>query len=450
MLTALLLHLIRVSSALPLTGEHPETDPSDNCVEVVRTVPGIVWSCLTTIFACTWIAVHPNVVNPDKRTWWGRFRGRFWIFVIALIVPEYIVAWAVGQYSQSSVAVKRLREFDPCKDWTLTHGFFLTMGGFELADTDGKWLGVLDEPSLVALLRKNRVVLPPIPPSDIDEKNRSDALGKLLAVIQTTWFVGQVISRQIQKLPMTELELTTAAFALLNIITYILWWKKPLDVKRPIVLTLFNAFGSLTPSKSMSVPPKGGTTSRIFIAISAADQMDEGSTWLYIDLDGSGEWGSSGDPLQTPGRCVRLASRISTFHRGPSESADHRWGQFWAEILLGILFGAIHCIAWTYKFPTTGERELWRVISMYITLAPALLLLVQGLAVAYRSEGIVWWFGGGHKEANAIWTSRVGGLLVILFIVARITTFACAFAVLRDVPPSTLQSVQWTRFIPHV
>ena len=32
-----------------------------------RTIWNIIWSCLVTIFSCTWVAVHPNVPCPKKQ-----------------------------------------------------------------------------------------------------------------------------------------------------------------------------------------------------------------------------------------------------------------------------------------------------------------------------------------------------------------------------------------------
>jgi len=32
-----------------------------------RTVWNIIWSCLVTIFSCTWVAVHPNIPNAEEK-----------------------------------------------------------------------------------------------------------------------------------------------------------------------------------------------------------------------------------------------------------------------------------------------------------------------------------------------------------------------------------------------
>ncbi|KAG1848941.1 hypothetical protein DFJ58DRAFT_461194 [Suillus subalutaceus] len=53
------------------------------------------------------------------------------------------------------------------------------------------------------------------------------------ALIDTAWFVLQLVARYIQNLPMTLLELDTLAVVALTCIAYGFWWKKPKDVGRP-------------------------------------------------------------------------------------------------------------------------------------------------------------------------------------------------------------------------
>ena len=86
--------------------------PANHCTDLsyCRSIWNIVWSCLVTIFSCTWVSVHPNVPCPKKR------EGNGWIetcilnplllfaehclplFICALLVPEYVLAWAIRQF----------------------------------------------------------------------------------------------------------------------------------------------------------------------------------------------------------------------------------------------------------------------------------------------------------------------------------------------------------------
>ncbi|KAF5376331.1 hypothetical protein D9757_008629 [Collybiopsis confluens] len=240
MFILLLLSLLQLelASALPTPQSTNGSSPTQvDSNSPTRSTSDIFWSCITTIFACTWVAVHPNVPPSNasnRQLFWRRVK----ILAVALITPEFIIIWAVVQLRSTLYGLKMLRTFDACKHWTVAHGMFLVMGGFVLADESGTRLEVLQADKLNKLLSDHLITLPHIPESEIMDRSKGDALAKALVLIQTTWFIAQVISRAVLHLPITELELTTVAFALLNFLTYALWWKKPLDVRHPIVITL--------------------------------------------------------------------------------------------------------------------------------------------------------------------------------------------------------------------
>ena len=59
----------------------------------------IVWSCLVTIFLCTWVAVHTNVPCPKNQNPVILFtRHCLLLFICALLVPEYVLVWAIRQF----------------------------------------------------------------------------------------------------------------------------------------------------------------------------------------------------------------------------------------------------------------------------------------------------------------------------------------------------------------
>jgi hypothetical protein len=72
--------------------------------------------------------------------------------------------------------------------------------------------------------------------AEIQDKSKGDALSKIFALVQTTWFILQCISRTIEGIAVMKLEVATCAFAVLNFATYVLWWNKPLNVCRPILV----------------------------------------------------------------------------------------------------------------------------------------------------------------------------------------------------------------------
>lgn len=70
-------------------------DPSVGCHS--RTVLDILWSCLATTFACTWVSVHPNVPwrNEGRWTLLGR---RIFLMIFSILAPEFMIMWALKQW----------------------------------------------------------------------------------------------------------------------------------------------------------------------------------------------------------------------------------------------------------------------------------------------------------------------------------------------------------------
>ena len=91
--------------------------------------------------------------------------------------------------------------------------------------------GVLTCDMFHNLLQEGKIAFPSITEAEIEDRSKADGLAKGIAVLQTTWFIAQCISRNARGLITTEVELITLAFAVLNGIVYFLWWNKPLDVK---------------------------------------------------------------------------------------------------------------------------------------------------------------------------------------------------------------------------
>lgn len=163
--------------------------------------------------------------------------------------------------------------------WTTTHGHLLQMGGIRLSATrheemlaysddelndchrlhryrhrtqEGSWTisydpffrhpmdciceSVLTFDALKRFLSENLLTFPTITEDEIDDRSKGDALAKGFALLQITWFIFQIITRAVQGLAITELELTTAALAGLNSAMYIFWWDKPCHVQFPVVI----------------------------------------------------------------------------------------------------------------------------------------------------------------------------------------------------------------------
>jgi len=125
----------------------------------------------------------------------------------------------------------------------MAHGQLLGMGGIttvnpafednDSEDPDGQVLSFEQYKQLTAGTEDMGFKLPKITVSDIKDRSKGD-LSRLIAILQTTWFILQCIARGQQQLAVTELELVTLAVASLNAITHVFWWHKPLGVLEPV------------------------------------------------------------------------------------------------------------------------------------------------------------------------------------------------------------------------
>ena len=108
--------------------------------------------------------------------------------------------------------------------WTLAHGHFAIMGGFAEVREDGTCYVVIKSEELGERLKDGKIN---IREKEITDRGRGDAVSKGIVLVQIAWVTLQCIARQVQHLPITELEIITIAYAGLNLVTYSLWWHKP-------------------------------------------------------------------------------------------------------------------------------------------------------------------------------------------------------------------------------
>ncbi|KAF9550738.1 hypothetical protein CPC08DRAFT_674775 [Agrocybe pediades] len=250
-----------------------DADPTPPCP---RQRIQIVWACVATILAASWVSVHPNI--PDaKESKIKKTLRRIELMIWAILTPELIILWAMRQWygarrmerefpgiqpesttrkllhtlKELGYQLRHFRQIKPLKQetlrWTRTHGFFLQMGGFMLRE-EGEKDRVLGRETLMNYYKLGRLDLSDITEDRINDHSKADGFAKGLALLQMFWFIAQCVARFVDKsLILTELELATAALALLSFAMYLLWWNKPFNAGVPITLTLLPA-GSIDTS----------------------------------------------------------------------------------------------------------------------------------------------------------------------------------------------------------
>jgi len=273
----------------------------------------------------------------------------------------------------------------------LVHSFYAIMGGFAFIpsyDVDTSTLKqalfalpvqicsdhpvrVPDINGLIYIMKYFPHLIAGIPEDAILDRAQSNGLSKALLIVQVGWFCTNCASRLIQHLPLSLLEVTTAAHAFCTMITYVVWWSKPLNVPAPLIMVGNEAqevyallecsprcyHEALKIARRMaagdsSIPTKGKPKDIILAANALQRLFRTGQT-----------------PEKPPPRPFKDT-------RDSSPATNHGSSHSGASTLISIgvspiLYGPVHFLAWNDHFPTALERRLWRVSSVCWTLTTA-------------------------------------------------------------------------------
>jgi hypothetical protein len=443
-----------------------------------RSIYNILWSCLSTIFACTWITVHPNIPAPGDSKG-AVLRRRAAIMGYFLVAPEFVIMWAARQHLAARHFTKIYAINHP--GWTRAHTFFLIMGGFTLHDR-GKPVRVLEAKELESLSKAGEIEWPTITKEEIADRSKGDYLSKTIVLFQTTWFVGQCIARGAYGLTVTELELVTVAFASLTGVIYYFWWDKPLDVRCSIPVHLLegrlrNIEGEIEKeetgsqiipspkisdeeilerddSENMVLIPNPLPMTSIQVDTSTPDpaltQMQRfrafrrgsceeygtffGLGYVFIGFPLERFFGAFMDMMD----CKTLGNkslRVPTFY---SPQSDDDGIDLVLAACVATVFGAIHCIAWPFHFATLQERWMWRISA----------ILVSGLPISFFA--FAWLIGELSEQGKKAVKQLIAISIASLYLIARIILLILPFIALRALPPGAYVQLNWVSFLPHI
>lgn len=309
--------------------------------------------------------------------------------------------------------------------WTQSHGFFVVMGGFMLFE-GGKATQTLTADQLESLSCEDKIDFPKITETEIQDRSKGDGLTKGLVIVHTSWFIIQCIARGVKHLPVTTFELMTLAFAVINFATYGLWWHKPLNVRCAVHVLAKGNLGN------------GGEGEREENKQGSGQCVPIRRPWCRTMVDVVFGFAEIFGHIPGGGNTKPKSRRVPTFHWG--ESSDDDWRTYLVTGLVGVIFGAIHCIAWSSQFPSPMEQVLWRISAITIIGVPVCVFLA-GLLSLYLP-----FLPNKHEGC--------GGVLVlisaVLYVIARIMLFFLALISLRSLPAGAFQVINWTTYIPHI
>ena len=417
---------------VPVTPVNLVTSPE------VRGTFDILWSSLFTLLVCTWNIQHLTVPTQKPRgtksCWEGwkdicrgkgcktfgaalnwnfkRVRRRVKWMACSLILPELLVGLEFQNLMMASKSVEEMREYSQ-KDgvkWTLTHAFFANMGGFVVRaksessenEQESPESGQLFYPTASELYQARHTgiisKLLDIRAEEIEDKSKGDSFVKGAAVVQVLWLLIQIITRAFKGLPVSQLEIMVVAFSVCSFITYILCWSKPQHVLVPIEIS--------------------------------------GSAPLVREVGHCTSWCLASSPLvimnSSPDPDIRQPPPNDLqFHANFEALAEHGYSFIDDGITFaGVIFGALHCLAWNFQFPHSSERLMWRLAAIIST---------TSLPVFYLLTGVL-------RSRLSTW---IAASVQIAYCISRLYLIAESFRTLFFPPPELFIST-WSSDIVHV
>jgi len=155
------------------------TQPSCDDPNGRRSLGDIIRSSIVTILLCTWVSMHPNIPSPDER-WPKLALRRAGLLLLSLFVPEAVIGWALRQRQAAAELAKKHKG----EGWTITHGFFATMGGF-MEYEGNRPIRVLLPDQLGSYSLTGNGDFPRISKAEIEDKSKGDAISKGAVILQT-------------------------------------------------------------------------------------------------------------------------------------------------------------------------------------------------------------------------------------------------------------------------
>ncbi len=220
------------------------------------------------------------------------------------------------------------------------------------------------------------------------------------------------IARVAAGLAITELELATMAYVLCAIIIYGLWWNKPFNVERPLV---------------------------VIIGTNLPDEMKQ--AWKSALLLRSKEF-----LMDTP-----LLYALTLLNPG---GPRHTKKVAAAVYTTALVFSAVHLCAWNWEFPDAEAQFLWRVFASIACGASVFCMYSMYSMYTMGKKP----FGSDNFEKAMVclscgrwddlqWMPFLASCLA--YVVSRLGLLGLTFYCFSAMPASVYEPLEWTRFLPH-
>jgi hypothetical protein len=415
--------------------------------------------------------------------------------ILFVIIPEFLVGQALQDYMMAQRAHKKmlkmlrsknLGRYGDGKWWTMAHAFYANMGGFVLRrrlkspyitdHNEGpcEELEYIDAEEMVQVLDS---ITSPLPSKqDTQDKNKGDTLAttnhnegpneehivektikvlddfidtlpseqeirdkskgdifvKGTAIVQVLWLLVHVTIRHSEGLPTSQLEIAVLSFSVCAFIAYLLFWEKPQGITTPTYIAPVDIRPRRNPPPGFPDPDMLTRTKwfQSTFLLRRSRQILERSHPIPNDIEYV---------------FLRKTDGFSYIDIGAA--------------ICGSISGGLHCLAWSYPFPTLAEQQIWRACAFFITVCPVLFLLAVQCA---WTLGVPKWIRVlERQEASSPRFYRkveLGYPVVLIIAVLTNITYSAArlYIVLESLravlflPPEAFIATSWSTQIPHV
>ena len=426
----------------------------------------IILSCLSTIFLCTWVVIHPRVYKLRLHRWLHKIA----LFLKTILAPELIAVEGLQEWSQARNMVTK------CERLTgghlkLIHAFYIGMLALKYGTTRGE--RVIWPNQYVWLLEQDLIdwddhALWSLSEENIRDKSNADGTTKLLALGQVSWFIAQSVMRRIHNLPLSQLETMTLSYIPLVAVTYFFWWIKPKDVLTPSIISLPDmrdwqktAFESMAVDTAFDNEGIGKQdslwtiwylTPRVFEKEAEDKRLQEAQRELLRDSEPAnsraGKESAAQQSKQVAEQKIENEGGMSEERRVPKpyemlakETVLAYWDPelyhskvLWPiTCLFGASFGALHLIAWNTVFPTLVEQWLWRA---------AALVSIISLLEFMQFEKVVLRWGGPLTMISLV--------SPVLYLASRIIMIGGVIAAFRASDPAIYDTYAVSTYWVHI
>ena len=287
-------------------------------------------------------------------------------------------------------------------------------------------------------------IIPDISEESITDRGQSGGMSKAILIAQVGWFCANCISRLVERLPLSLIEVSTAAHGFCALLTYFVWWSKPLNIAVSTPMRGREA----REVHAMLQCTEGEYLEALEIARNQASNSPSISEGQETPANASTSEIRGIEPGRVDLAACALKDLLPSLPARPKEtflahvsvsspgiiSSDIVHFQVSVKVIAItlLLYGFLHYLGFLEDFPTPHERLLWFISTSTITFSGFLILLVSGSTRADDKCGVC----------------------VIILIITLHAISSC-FLIVESVrqmfflPPAAYELLSWSNFWPH-